>query len=285
MFIESSRHMRSRTWRSVTRHTALSILSSLYSRTDEIVNRPRVQFIYLHHIFPDEEQGFFRVLLELQKVFQFVSYSEAVQRVKAGTIDRPYLTLSFDDGFKSCVKAARIMSDVGARACFFICPSIIGVTDENKIKAFCEQRLHTPPIEFMTWGDLESLLSLGHEVGAHTVTHPNLAQLPLEQVKAEIHSSREELQRRVGAVKHFAWPFGKFKAASQDIMNIALEAGLDSCASGERGCHVLPPSQPTSLCLRRDHVLATWPISHINYFLTNNSKNATRADNEWPRGR
>ena len=58
------------------------------------------------------------------------------------------------------------------------------------------------------WGDLV-------EIGAHTLTHPVLAQLPLEQQEQEIAGSKRRLEAATGKnVTSFAYPYGK-KASLQ----------------------------------------------------------------------
>ncbi len=120
---------------------------------------------------------------------RFVSYSEAVGRVLSGDIDGSYIAVSFDDGLKNCLRAARIMGEFGATASFFLCPSTVGETDYQKLKEICSLKLHMTPTEFLSWDDVEAPLKEGHEVGSHTVTHPNLAELPVPQVREEAEES------------------------------------------------------------------------------------------------
>ncbi len=53
-------------------------------------------------------------------------------------------------------------------------------------------------------------LAAGHEIGAHTLTHPALAELPPERARAEIFDSRKLLEDRFGVpVRHFCYPYGE----------------------------------------------------------------------------
>jgi hypothetical protein len=36
--------------------------------------------------------------------------------------------------------------------------------------------------------------------------------------------------------------------------------------------------------LRRDHIIAAWPVRHSMYFIVANSRRATAATTEWPEG-
>lgn len=273
--------------RGLLRHSALSLLATYYQISGRMaagLTRNRVQFLTLHYVFKDEEDCFRRLLQVLSEQHYFVSYSDAVTKITNGNIDRPYIALSFDDGLKSCLRAAQIMDEFRIKSCFFVCPSVIGETDYPRIKEFCSERLHIPPTEFMSWGDLETLLKAGHEIGAHTLTHANLARIPVPQVEAEIAGSWDILAR-VGGAKHFAWPFGHFMDFNPAAARIVFSTGFETCASGERGCHIAVAGGPKSvLFLRRDNLIARWPACHSLYFLAKNSLMASTQENQWPLG-
>jgi peptidoglycan/xylan/chitin deacetylase (PgdA/CDA1 family) len=236
-----------------------------------------VHFLYLHHLFRDEEAAFHALLRCLGESHTFISYSDAVARVRDGRVDRPYVTLSMDDGLKTCRRAATIMNDVGARACFFLVTSMVGATDPLRIREFCAERLHKPPLEFLSWDDAEALLRQGHEIGSHTRTHVNLAALGIDQLVEEVDGAAEEVRRRLGAVEHFAWPYGRFTHMSRAAFGAVFDAGFVSCASAERGCHVAGtgPIDLRRLCLRREHVIGAWPVSHSLFFIARSSRRAS----------
>ncbi|MFM7852402.1 MAG: hypothetical protein ACKO96_10920, partial [Flammeovirgaceae bacterium] len=129
--------------------------------TASIMMKPRVQFLLFHHVFKDEEANFRELLTLLQKHFQFISYSDAIQKILNREIDKPYLVLSSDDGFKSNLAAATILQEFGFSACFFVNPSIVGETDKKKISEYCDAVLNFPPVEFLTWNDIDTMLKMG----------------------------------------------------------------------------------------------------------------------------
>jgi len=44
-------------------------------------------------------------------------------------------------------------------------------------------------------------------IGAHTMTHPNLAHVTLDAARMELQQSKQVLEQRLGtAVKHFSYP-------------------------------------------------------------------------------
>lgn len=247
------------------------------------LDRDRVHFIYLHHILDDEQDGFRALLARLREHHDFVPYSEAVRRVAEGRIDGRYLAFSFDDGLRSCTTAARILDEFGAQACFFASPSVVGLNDLHRTREFCRRALAMPPVELLDWADLESLLAAGHEVGSHGQTHANLAELSSGQMQDEIGSSYDELRSRLGDVRHFAWPYGRFEEFSPGAARCVFETGFESCASAVRGAHVAA-AQGRNLCIRREHAVAAWPASHLLFLLGRSSRAADADSGAWPAG-
>ena len=262
--------------RSRLRHVALSGLGAAYElsgRMERFLARDRAHFLCFHYVYPDQEEAFRKLLVEVGKTHSFISYSEAVARVRENRIDGRYVCVSFDDGLATCLTAARILRELGLSACFFVCPSIIGEEDEGKLAAFSRDRLRMPPSRYLSRNDLECMKRDGHEFGSHTMSHRNLAQLSESEIREELESSRQALEQWLGAAEHFAWPYGRFHEFSPMGARIVQEVGYVSCASAERGCHV--PGRRwnlAELCLRRESLVATWPLSHVRYFLARSSR-------------
>jgi len=242
-----------------------------------------VQVLLYHHVRADWLNWFRASLQTLARHARFISYSQAVERIRSGRIDQPYLTVTFDDGFQSCIEAASVMTQMGISACFFVNPSSIGLTDPRAIEQFNRERLMCEFRGFMTWSDLERLKQQGHEIGSHSMTHANLGCATIEKVNDELIKSRDELKRRVGSVEHFAWPYGQFEHFSAAAAKAVFDAGYGSCASGQRGSHG-PSKTPGTLppCIRRDHCMANWPINHIKYFVARNAQAPIDAEHSWP---
>jgi peptidoglycan/xylan/chitin deacetylase (PgdA/CDA1 family) len=273
------------TLRSRARHVALSaaaLSAGLTGRIAAALKRPRVHFVYFHHVFEDEVEPFRGLVRTLTSVMRPIDYSEGVERVLSNRIDRPYVTFSFDDGFKNCTTASKILEEFNARACFFVCPNIIGLRNQDRIEDFCRERLHLPPVEFMNWNDLEGLMKRGHEIGNHSASHSNLNS-EAKSLHAEVADSVELMRSRLGeTIRHFAWPYGHFNAITRDAIDLVFASGHRSCASGQRGAHVVGAKSTDALCIRRDHVIAAWPKAHVLYLLAKSARHASAADNDWP---
>jgi peptidoglycan-N-acetylglucosamine deacetylase len=67
-------------------------------------------------------------------------------------------------------------------------------------------------------GELKSVYE-GFLVANHTLTHPHLTQIPIEQAAREIREGREKIEQHFGyAVKGFAYPFGEYNPAVQEAV-------------------------------------------------------------------
>jgi peptidoglycan/xylan/chitin deacetylase (PgdA/CDA1 family) len=78
----------------------------------------------------------------------------------------------------------------------------------------------------------------GHDVGAHTINHPILRELPPDEARAEITASRRWLAEVIGqAPRSFAYPNGR-PNLDYDREHVAMvrEAGFDLAVSTSWGC-------------------------------------------------
>jgi peptidoglycan/xylan/chitin deacetylase (PgdA/CDA1 family) len=255
---------------------------AITGRDERALLRPRVHFPYLHTV-PEREEGSFRRLLDrLAASHSFVSYSEGVERTLKGDIDRPYVAFSFDDGFASNVRTSRILEDYGTVGCFFVTTGFIGTKAPDEARSFFGDSADEPA---MTWRDLEGLIARGHEVGNHTATHRRISDLSSDRVAEEIGGAADVLRSRLGTATHFAWPFGRFFHFTPEAVQVVFDTGHHSCASAERGSH--PPVElhdERALCVRRDHLMTSWPLRHSRHFLAAGARRAESLASTWPDG-
>lgn len=239
-----------------------------------------VQFVYLHAVPPDCLANFASLVARLRDTHELVSYGEGIRRVHEGGASQAAIAFSFDDGFASNVAAAEVLERQGASACFFVPTGFVGCADSASARAFFGMRAGVDEAA-MTWQDLERLVERGHEVGNHTVSHRVLSSLPDDEASEEIGRAREELVSRLGQGEHFAWPRGRFHHFTPAAAKATFATGHVSCASAERGAHVSGRGGGTSLCVRRDHLMAQWPLRHQLHFVRSS---ASRLAHGWPDG-
>lgn len=269
-------------FRAMLRHVALSALARASTRrTRRALETNRVQNLYFHFLPADETENFRSLIKILSQKHYFISYSEAIDRIESGEIDKPYLSISFDDGFESNRLAAEILAEEGISACFFVCPEMVGKTRESLEQEFSgelgdEKRM-------MTWTEIRSLVELGHEVGSHTLDHSVLSGLPLEAAHEQIVVSKKILDSKLGEIKHFAWPRGQFHHFRPELIGSVFGAGYESCASAVRGSHLDKMKTKTG-CIRRENCQTSWPISHVLYLLGRSTRKSDSRAGSWPTG-
>src|ERR1035437_1100222 len=268
------------------RNLALNGLSIIDKITgiQKDLSKPRIQFLYIHHAFKDEEKMLDVLLKKLSLNHTFISYSDAVTKILNRKIDNPYISISLDDGFKNNIRAAEIMNNNGAKGCFFINPSIVGEKSFETITNHCKERLNFPPVEFLNWQNVEQLQKMGHEIGSHTMAHINVAKTSKEYFIEDCNKTFEIIKSRCGEAKHFAFPYGRFFDFNEFGRKTVFECGFISCASAERGCHINPDKNLLNeeLCILRDHVILDWNINHVFHYLAHNSRNAITQNNLFP---
>jgi peptidoglycan/xylan/chitin deacetylase (PgdA/CDA1 family) len=258
--LRRARPVRFRARRAV-RHAALSALS-LRPRAP----RPGVRVVHYHYVFDDERAGFARQLDVFGARYEPVSLSEAVARLRKGRVRGRELVVTFDDGFRNQARnAAPVLAERGFSACFFVVTALVSA-DRATVERICRERLHLPQaVEPMTWDDVAAVVELGHEVGSHSRGHPDLTSLAPSDLLDELRGSREELEARLGRpVAHLSAPYGERHRFSAAVSAAAREAGYASCATAQRGRNTSPADV---YALRRDHLEASWPLTHVGHFL------------------
>jgi peptidoglycan/xylan/chitin deacetylase (PgdA/CDA1 family) len=88
------------------------------------------------------------------------------------------------------------------------------------------------PFDHAGWAELEQARARGFEVGSHSVHHPWLGRLDPEAVRDELSQSREMIEKRLGACRHFAYPHGD---VNPDLVAAVRDAGYRTACTTRRG--------------------------------------------------
>jgi peptidoglycan/xylan/chitin deacetylase (PgdA/CDA1 family) len=147
--------------------------------------------------------------------FTFVTVAELARLAAGGEPPPGYAAISFDDAMHSVYTVAwPTLSELGIRATVYVTVGFIGGTSPW-IAPASDNRV-------MAEREILELLAAGWELGAHTLTHPDLATLDYEAARHEIEGSKRALEQLGGeGVETFAYPFGSYGPES-------LEATRDS---------------------------------------------------------
>ncbi|MEQ1727849.1 MAG: polysaccharide deacetylase family protein [Vicinamibacterales bacterium] len=129
--------------------------------------------------------------------------------LRAGTWPARSFVVHFDDGFASVKEHGwPVLRDLGFTATVFVVSGWAGTTND-----WPSQPAGVPRWPLMTWDDLAGLKGEGATVAAHTVNHPRLPRLAVDQQVDEIGQSIEAVERRFGrGLRVFAYPYGEASA-------------------------------------------------------------------------
>jgi peptidoglycan/xylan/chitin deacetylase (PgdA/CDA1 family) len=91
---------------------------------------------------------------------------------------------------------------------------------------------------FMNWQQANELLIQGMEVGSHTLTHPILSQIGIEQHEKEIVDSKLLLEQRLNCkINSIAYPVGRYYCYNEQTIEFTLAAGYKIAFNNEPGFH------------------------------------------------
>ncbi len=259
--------------RLMARSAALDLLG-LKAKLVNAEPEPAVHMVYGHYLTPETEGSFRKLLGELAGRYEFVSFTDAVDTLKNGPIDKPIMAWSFDDGYRSSARAAQILEEFGARAALFVCPPSVGLDLAGSASFFHADPSEVEPI--LTWDELGELKARGHDIGSHTMGHVALAGLSNDELDHQLQASKEAITSELGSCDHFAWPFGRLNCFHPDGLSAVESAGFLSCSSAVRGHHTETIGTGVSTYICRDHVEPIWPAGHGRHFIAN-SPEATHA--------
>lgn len=222
-------------------------------------------FIVFHSLFSDQKEHFKKLLLEIKKEYTFISYSEASERLYAGNIDQRYACISADDGFKNFIDASHLFDDLEIPGMVFINSHLIGETNHPLIERHCRERLLSPPMEFLTWEEIEDLRKRGHEIGNHGWKHKKLTELSKAEIEEEVYIGKEEIENKIGPIRHYAYTYGRAEFINQMAMDIIFKSGHETIGSAIRGQHVNKLG-PNAL-IKRELIEPSYPLKHMRYFV------------------
>jgi peptidoglycan/xylan/chitin deacetylase (PgdA/CDA1 family) len=172
--------------------------------------------------------------------FEFVTVAELARRAGGGTPPPGLAAISFDDGMQdNHAVVLPLLRGWGIPATFYIATGLIGRPNPS-LGGSTGARM-------MTEEELRDLVAAGMELGAHTVTHPDLSLLPVDACLREMEESRADLERLTGgAVTTFAYPFGRYGAAALEAVRRAgFAAAVTTHGRGSWGAGEFPRASIT----------------------------------------
>jgi peptidoglycan/xylan/chitin deacetylase (PgdA/CDA1 family) len=140
------------------------------------------------------------------------------------------VAITFDDCYRDNLYAARVLAEHRLPATFFIPTKFIG-TDH-----VFPWDVGLRPMANLRWGEIKEMQQMGHEIGSHTVSHPDLGVLGLTETRRELADSKKTLEDTLQRpVRWLAYPFGGRNNFRPEYLPLAQELGYEACFSALSG--------------------------------------------------
>ncbi len=164
--------------------------------------------------------------------YRLVSFGE-LARLASASEAAGHAAFTFDDGLVDNAETlAPLLEEEGAPATVFVVSGWLGRPHRS-----------VPWTRIMSETELGELRATGVEIGAHTVSHPDLSALSYEAALEELAGSKSELEAVLGeAVEVAAYPYGR---ANEETVRACRDAGfLAACSATGRGSWLDPHNLP-----------------------------------------
>ncbi len=171
------------------------------------------------------------------------------------------VSLTFDDGDATQLTAVPELNRLDMHGTFYVVSGYIGANG------------------YFSRNDLTTLEADGHEIGGHTVSHPDLTTIAPDEVAREICNDRSTLTGWGHSVRSFAYPFASSTPAIEDA---AKECGYSSARMlgdirspfGCEECDVAETMPPVNPWFTRavEQVESSWTLEQLQSTVTNAEK-------------
>ena len=116
------------------------------------------------------------------------------------------------------------------------------VAERHKCCALLEKKIGLPQnalsSRVLTWEEVHTMHQAGIAFGSHTLTHPVVSQLTLQELEQELGASKCLLEKKLGiSAPDFAFPFGKASGCSRPALEMLSRFGYRSAATTVPGAN------------------------------------------------
>ena len=205
---------------------------------------------HIHPIYAPKKIAEFEMDLDfLLRYFQPIDMQKAKEVVlDKKHLEKPSFHLSFDDGLREVYHIIMpILERKGIPATVFVNPAFV---DNQALFYRHKQNITTDATRFLqtqspylTWNELKTMRQHGFSIGAHSIDHPDYAELTEEeQIRQTLQSCHEIAQHLGEPCRYFAFPFSDagvedsfFRAIASDV---DLTFGISGITSSNKGRHL-----------------------------------------------
>lgn len=132
--------------------------------------------------------------------YRFITAAELVAETNGSRPAGRTALLTFDDGWlDGLTVSAPLLASLGVRGTFFVCPGLWGNHDARMGDAG----------RILSANDAAALAAAGMDLGAHSLTHPDLRALDDDALHDQLAGSKRVVEQITGRpCLAFAYPFG-----------------------------------------------------------------------------
>lgn len=196
----------------------------LYHRIANVKSDP-----HLLSVSPD---NFYDQLDFLKNNFNIVPLAQIVKWIKEKKFKDRAVAITFDDGYADNLQnALPILKKLGVPATIFV---TAGHIDSGTHFYWDNETPETDRGKPVSHDELITLAGCNLiEIGAHTMNHPKLKKINLEDQEMEIRQSKETIENIVGIpVTGFAYPFGGQDSFDNQTIGLVKKSGFGyACAN------------------------------------------------------
>lgn len=191
------------------------------------VKRANVKVLMYHRIVPDGappgRYAWTSTISQLKKHLSLLrrwgykavslrDYSEYILG-KTAISEKPVI-MTFDDGYEDVrLHALPVLEEFGAKATFFV------LGDRSLRTNQWDDETGLGRSELLSDDAIRELHAEGHEIGSHSMTHPDLTTISHEYARVEIIESKKRLEDLLQArVLSFAYPHGATNSALERVV-------------------------------------------------------------------
>lgn len=208
---------------------------------------------------PSGKRGLWRTLLVLLALTVFaVSFTTRTPaRWAQAAATQTVVTFTIDDSTADQLTAVSILNKYALKGTFFVISGYVGASG------------------YLTRDNLNTIAAAGHEIAGHTVQHPDLTTVPLDEAKRQICIDRANLTSWGYQVTSFAYPYTGYnanvEAAARDcgynsartLGDIRSPYGCPTCDTAE----TIPPVDPYAV-RAPDMVTPSWSLADLQSVVT-----------------
>jgi peptidoglycan/xylan/chitin deacetylase (PgdA/CDA1 family) len=230
-------------WKSLLLHGyyCASLPVRWWQRAAAIAGRRAPIVVLFYHRIADDlatswtmsNRSFERQIRWMAERFDLISLEEAQRRIRSGQNARPAVSITFDDGYaENCHRAIPLLVKARIPCTYFV--TLRNVVEQEPFPHDRELGYRFMPNNLE---QLRAMAGAGIEIGAHTYSHPDLAQIRDEsRLRREIVTAARELEQLLDRpVRYFAFPYGQRGNLSVRAFHLAESAGFDAVCSAYGG--------------------------------------------------